>query len=279
MNIHEIEKPQRLSVSITGIIISTLSFLASGEVITLLIIPPLTWMGLHAYHFGSTSLKDLEVDLFLGYNFNNYHQLVSIYENIRSYEDVKIWDESAEIEIISMNKYLSEKYAYRKSVQELYLRLKSNDKSKSFIENLFSYKSKYRMIHKIIHRIDSLELDSYQSELRQKVEFTPNNDTEKREILNQLDLLKANFKDQKSEFTHNMKVVKAHSQMRNSQINNSYFSSPSSRRLDREANKRNREAALNELQKGRYEVECKIADIERKIRWIQNIKDRSKVAS
>ncbi len=219
------------------------SLLSLSNPIFIIIVGALGIFAFKARKNGSCDSIDLNLNTINNFSTDEYTKIQKAHESISSFAEVTDWDLKASAQILEI-----ENFHKNLSLHKEYLKSKIDDyrkerESGNFIERIFKYHTKERVIFEILNELQKVGFEQLMSHLRQQIEFSPNNLDEK-----------------------------------NAEISNRFFSNPKSRRLDRQSNKYEKEQALAELEANKNQIIDQIALIDRQIAWVKQIGGKQKLS-
>ena len=250
--------------------------LSFGNPVFLVAVIPLIGIAYKSNKDGSCDSNDLGLKNINQFSTDPYNQIQNAYERIASFDEVENWDSTAAAYISEIDNYhqlLNDHKSYLKSKIDEFRKEREAGKVH---EKIFKYHTKERVVGEILNEFEKISFESLKSNLQSQIEFSPNNDEEKKDILEKLADLKDDLKNRKKDIMDGKRFVREKAKNKNEEISNSFFSSPQSRRLDRHANKQAKEQALAELERNKNQLIVQMEFADRQIAWVKKINGKKK---
>jgi hypothetical protein len=238
-----------------------------------IIVPLWGYLVFQAYKNGSYSFKELNVDEPPQYNLDSYDQLVRSFNSITSFKEVSAWDQDAKLECDRMHTFNS---TVEKYLQHIKMKLAERQQEVSkldFMGKTFHYRTNERMLEEVYRVAQSRSISKEIGDLEDSIKYSPNDKEEQRQMLIKMAEVKDELSSEKRMITEQMKDVRASAKLKNAQIDNSFFSSAQSRRLDKQHNRLAKEEALANLESRKTAIQYRIEELEKKVAWVKRIKD------
>jgi hypothetical protein len=209
------------------------------------------------------------------YNMDNANLLLSSVKRLDNFDDVKIWDNNAEIEIKKMINAISiidteiEKYQFELDETSIEF------KKKSFLIRAITSDKISKKISEEIEKNKSVKakIEELKSQLEDFVNMTPNDESEAKSILHEMRIAKKELTIQKKELRMEIKLVNQKVKERNISISNQIiFTSPKLRKWQKQ-DLRTKQFNQNVSTENSIQyIDSKLNEIDRMIIWIERIK-------
>jgi|GEM_PF-6225109 len=255
------------------------ALLSVGNPIFLVFVIPLLGIAYKANKDGFCNSNDLELKTINKFCVDTYNQIQNEYEKISSFDEVADWDLKAKSYIAEIDNYhqlLSNHKSYLKHKIE---ELEGDRLNGKWYERIFKYHTKERVVAEILKEFEKINFQYFRSVLQSQIEFSPNNDEEKKTILEKLSHLKDDLKNRKKDLMDGKRLIREKAKNRNEEISKSLFSSAKSRQISRQANKRLKEDALSELEHNMNQIIDRLVLIDRNIEWVKKINSKKKAVN
>jgi hypothetical protein len=277
MNIDITLRPRRFYwFSYTGGFFALLSF---SNPFLLVVVAILSTLAYKAYKDGTCISKDLKLNSINEFSTDEHYKLQRDYYSITSFDDVARWDSEAKLQIVEIQKYCQLLTDYKKYLQSKLVEYERERLAGKFSETILGYHTKERVVSKILSEVNKVDHAYLIINLKEQIEFSPNNIDEKKAILEKLAHLKENLNEQKKDIMDNKRNVRENAKNKNAEISNRFFSSPQSRRFDRQANRSEKEEALAHLEIVKNQLISQVAFVDRQIAWVKQISGKQKAVS
>jgi chromosome segregation ATPase len=221
--------------------------------------------------------QTLPVPTIEAYDCTRVQRLLEELNRVTTFEEVNAWDRQAEDEIRRLKAYLDRLLAFERQIGVLEERAKQAHAQKTMVTRLWrshDYRAEISTAREQISLQRSM-LEKFEDALQAAVDKTPNSREERREMLQQLRLLKKELTQQRREINEAMRQIRTGARQRTAKVGSGlglFLSTPASRRLSRMSIRLEKEAALAPNEDARAAIERQILIVDQAILWVERFR-------
>jgi hypothetical protein len=200
-------------------------------------------------------------------------ELLQRYETVKSFNDAQEWNQDANTLVNSLEENKSDLLVVCDGLEKKLAESKQERNSKSIFQRVLSSHSDENKITEAIKQTNSIiqRVEGYIEDLSEKVEKTPTNKLQQKEIANELKALKQELTLQKREINKDLRQTRANARTKTASwtgVRSGMLGSIA--RNQRTSIRIEKERALVPLENQKSFIEEKLIDLERDINWVMH---------
>lgn len=206
------------------------------------------------------------------FDLRNTQALIERYDGLKTFAAVAEWDKAAQAEVETISRAVDSVYAYERQAQADLSAAQQERQSKNAVARMFHSKSSETALQKDIEwaRQRRADLEEIADQLLELIDFTPNDETDRKGLLKELRLEKKELQIQKREVAAEMKAVRTEARQASARIEPiplRGFSKYSA--IDRRRIRREKESLLKPAENAKAALDRQLVAIDRRINWLE----------
>lgn len=202
------------------------------------------------------------------------NNLITTVSHLSNFDDVRSWDTQAKQQVDNISGTLLDFEEHKSTLEKDLINCQTEHQNRGFFARMFNPDPKIKLIKKTLRDIEGnrVKLLNLKDTLEDWIERTPDDETESKQMLKELKLIKKELGVTKKELRLQMKGVTTSTRIKNANISNQFFTSPKLKRIQRISARMDKESSLKPLEKEVCTIDKQILEIDKTINWIEKIR-------
>jgi hypothetical protein len=203
-------------------------------------------------------------------------ELIDAISSLSTFDQVKEWDANASTQIDILGQSIRALDSEAIKVKSEFDQALLEHNNKSFISKVFSKNPKQKFdttISEIENQKAKLEL--FIEEIQNKIDFTPNTESEKKTLLTELRLHKKELSTQKREIQAEMREIRVNARQESANVSNNLLGIVGGSKVtaaQRRSIRYQKEADLAPHEDQKAAIERQLIEVDRLVLWVERIK-------